>query len=181
MLCNALMQPHFDYAATAWFPNLNKKFKKKVQIAQNKCIRFCLFLGNRTHIGVNEFRKINWLPTRERFEQCVCVGTFKFCKDISPAYMSDVFHKSNTHLNTRRSTHMLTIPTKNGILGQQALSYIGPKFWNILPSKIKLSACANSFKHVIKEDFFSQLQKMENDPFLYPMHCRGQYSNFIFY
>ena len=77
MLCNALMQPHFDYAATAWFPNLNKKFKKKVQIAQNKCIRFCLFLGNRTHIGVNEFRKINWLPTRERFEQCVCVcGNF---------------------------------------------------------------------------------------------------------
>ena len=25
MLCNALIQPHFDYACTAWYPNLTKK------------------------------------------------------------------------------------------------------------------------------------------------------------
>ena len=25
LLCNALIQPHFDYAGTAWYPNLNKK------------------------------------------------------------------------------------------------------------------------------------------------------------
>ena len=88
MLCNALMQPHFYYACSAWYPNLNKKYTKKIQIAQNKCIRFCLYLGNRTHVGVKEFRKINWLPTRERFEQCVTAGAYKFCKNISPAYMS---------------------------------------------------------------------------------------------
>ena len=29
LLCNALIQPHFDYACTAWYPNLHKKFKKK--------------------------------------------------------------------------------------------------------------------------------------------------------
>ena len=71
-LCNALIQPHFDYACSAWFPNLNKKFLKKIQIAQNKCMRFCLFLGNRTHIGVNEFKRIKWLPTKKRFQQCLC-------------------------------------------------------------------------------------------------------------
>ena len=91
MLCNALIQPHFDYACTAWYPNLNKKFTNKIQTAQNKCIRFCLSLGNRSHIGINEFRNINWLPTRERFEQCVCVGAYKFCKNTAPAYMSDIF------------------------------------------------------------------------------------------
>ena len=72
-LCNALIQPHFDFACLAWYPNLNKKLKGKLQCAQNKCIRFCPKLGNRAHIGVNEFKRINWLPTRERFEQCVCV------------------------------------------------------------------------------------------------------------
>ena len=25
LLCNALIQPHFDYACTAWYPNLSKK------------------------------------------------------------------------------------------------------------------------------------------------------------
>ena len=29
LLCNALMQPHFDYACSAWYPNLSKKLKKQ--------------------------------------------------------------------------------------------------------------------------------------------------------
>ena len=27
LLCNALIQPHFDYACSAWYPNLSKKLK----------------------------------------------------------------------------------------------------------------------------------------------------------
>ena len=41
LLCNALIQPLFDYACTAWFPNLSKKLKLRFQATQNKCIRFC--------------------------------------------------------------------------------------------------------------------------------------------
>ena len=50
MMCNSLIQHHFDYACSAWYPNLNEKYMKKVQIAQNECIRFCLFLENRAQI-----------------------------------------------------------------------------------------------------------------------------------
>ena len=35
MLCHSLIQHNFDYACSAWYPNLNKKYKNKVQIAQN--------------------------------------------------------------------------------------------------------------------------------------------------
>ena len=28
LLCNALIQPHFDYAYSAWYPNLSEKLKK---------------------------------------------------------------------------------------------------------------------------------------------------------
>ena len=38
LLCNAIMQPQFDYACSAWYPNLNKSLKKKLQTLQNKCI-----------------------------------------------------------------------------------------------------------------------------------------------
>ena len=44
MLCNVLIQSHFDYACPAWYPNLNEKTTKKMQIMQNKCIRFSLNL-----------------------------------------------------------------------------------------------------------------------------------------
>ena len=43
MLCNAIIQPHFDYACSAWYPSLNEKLKKKIEIAQNKCINATTF------------------------------------------------------------------------------------------------------------------------------------------
>ena len=59
LLCNALIQPHFDYACSAWYPNLTNRLKPKLQILQNKCIRFRLNLNSRAHIGLTEFKKIN--------------------------------------------------------------------------------------------------------------------------
>ena len=129
MLCNSLIQPHFDYACSAWYPNLNKKYMKKVQIAQNKCIRFCLFLENRAHIGVKEFRKINWIPTRERFEQCVSVGVYKFCKSISQSYMGTFLSKTTVGIIHENPLRCWIYPWKI----QQSFSYLGQKCWNILP------------------------------------------------
>ena len=42
LLCNALIQSQFDYACTVWYLDLSKKLKDKLQVTQNKCIRFCL-------------------------------------------------------------------------------------------------------------------------------------------
>ena len=72
LLCNALIQPHFGYACSAWYPNLNIRLKLKLQIPQNKCSCFCLNLNNRAHIGLTAFEKTNWLPINDRFEQCIC-------------------------------------------------------------------------------------------------------------
>ena len=38
LLCNALIQPHFDHACTSWYPNRNKKLKNKIQTTQNECV-----------------------------------------------------------------------------------------------------------------------------------------------
>ena len=59
LLCNALIQPNFDYACSGWYPNLSKKLKNKIQISQNKCIRFCLQLDKMSHISQKEFATIN--------------------------------------------------------------------------------------------------------------------------
>ena len=82
ILCNALIQPHFDYACPAWYPNLNEKTKKKVQIMQNKCIHFCLKLDKMYHISEEEFRLINWLPTSKKIDQCVNTITYNFVNNI---------------------------------------------------------------------------------------------------
>ena len=66
MLCNAIIQPYFDYACSAWYAKLNGKLKKKIGIAQNNCIRFCAKFDKRHHISSKKFESINWLPVNKR-------------------------------------------------------------------------------------------------------------------
>ena len=40
LLCNALVQPHFDYGRTSWYPLLSKTLKTKLQIAQKRAYAF---------------------------------------------------------------------------------------------------------------------------------------------
>ena len=167
LLCNALIQPHFDYACAAWYPLLNKPQSKRIQIAQNKCIRYCLNLDNKADVGTNEFLRINWLPTKKRVEQCICVNVFKFFNQMSPQYTAEIFHPSSSVHNTRRATQKLDLPFRKSCIGQKTLSYIGPKTWNNLPAQIKLSKSVNTFKHNIKKSFFDDLQKQNDDIFFH--------------
>ena len=89
-----MIQLNFDYACSAWYPNLSKKLKNELQIAQNKCIRFCLFLGNHEGIRFKHFKQINWLPVADRVNQFIAVSAYKFMNDLSPKYMEDVFKKN---------------------------------------------------------------------------------------
>ena len=94
-------------------------------------------LGNRSHIGTKEFEKVNWLPTKERFEQMVSVNIYKFFNNDAPAYMKEIFHPVDTVHNTRRSKHWLIKPHRKNNRGQKGLSFMGPKIWNNLHSKLK--------------------------------------------
>ena len=78
LLCNALIQPHFDYACSVWYPNLSKKLKHRIQTTQNKSMRFCLRLDKLKHIFHEEFEHLNWLPVTYRFKQCVISIVFKY-------------------------------------------------------------------------------------------------------
>ena len=69
------------------------------------------------------------------------------------------------------------MPIKNTKNGQKSLSYLGPKFWNILPTGIKQSKNSNGFKHSLKSEYFKQLEKEEKDPYVYFLQMRGRYSN----
>ena len=101
---------HFDYACSAWHPNLNKKFKPELQTLKNKC--FCLQLDSKDHVGITEFKQINWLPVNYRFRQRLAANVFKFFDDKCPLYMKDVFDKScisqTSILSIRNSTMKLS-------------------------------------------------------------------------
>ena len=147
--------------------HIRHKFAYKLQIAQNKCIRFCLGLDNRSHIGVNQFKTINWLPVQNRYEQCVAVSAFKFCKGLGPAYMSDIYSLVVNPRSTRRSEYRIKHPFRATNMGQNGISYIGLTVWNKLPPDCKLENIPNKFKHKIKENIFENVQRANDDIYVY--------------
>ena len=62
MLCNVLIQPHFEYAYT---------FGTKIDLAK--------------------FRSINWLPTNKIVHQCINATTFRFVSKTYPFHLNEIF------------------------------------------------------------------------------------------
>jgi len=163
LLCNAMIQPFFDYACNAWYPNLNKNLKTRLQAAQNKCIRFCLKLGDRSSIRSKEFERINWLPVHERISQTSVCSVFKFFAKTCPEYFDEIYFPAKTSgIPTRFSHQKLILPHRNTNVGQKALSYVGPSLWNNLNNSLKTSISLNAFKHNIKSHFFNELRRKES-------------------
>ena len=101
--------------------------KLRDQTLQNKCVRFCLQLDNRAHVGITKFKKINWLLVDYRFRQCFAANVFKFFDDKCPLYMKDVFEKScMSQASTRNSTIKLSQPLRRTSYGQNCISFLAP-------------------------------------------------------
>ena len=167
-VCNALIQPHFDYACAAWYPNLNKKYKNKLQVLQNKCIRFCLRLDNREYIRTEHFDMINWLPIDQRFKQCLSTSVFKFFSKMCPQYMKEIYKTTNQN-NTVTRNYFLKLfqPLRTKALSQKYLPYLGSFIWNGLPDDSKLSNNVNTFKHNVKKNFLTLLREKDQDIYVY--------------
>jgi len=152
LLCNALIQPHYDLACSSWFPLLTENLKKRLQISQNKCIRFCLNLGCRESISLDKFREINWLPVEERVNQSICTLIYKYLHNNVPEYIEDIFNLKIRKHNTR-NPNVLMRPFCPTNMGQKAISYQGPKLWEGIPIDIKNKLNIASFKHEFKNRF----------------------------
>ena len=155
-----MIQPFFDYACSAWYPNINKKLKTRLQAAQNKCIRFCLKLDDRFRLKSKEFERINWLPVQERISQCAVCNVYKFFSKHSPDYFEELFFPTEeTAIRTHFSFQKLKIPRRKTNIGLKSLSYTGPSLWNNLNENLKRSSSINDFKHKTKEFYFEELKK----------------------
>ena len=108
-------QCHFDYCCSSWFSSLSAKWKHKLQVLQNKIIRFILRLEPRSHIGSDEFEKLGMLKVEDRIKQLKLNHVFKIYHDEAPEYLISNFRKfSNIHrYSTRGSATNFILPKVN--------------------------------------------------------------------
>ena len=94
LLCNALIQPHFDYGCSSWLPLLKKNLKTQNSKSSKQKCSFCQNLPPRSYINPLRVRKMNWLPVSDRVEYCVANTAFNYWNAIVPGYIHEMFKPS---------------------------------------------------------------------------------------
>ena len=109
-----------------------------------------------------------WPPISEWVGQFIAVSVCKFHNGLAPVHMEYVF-KNNPSLRCTRFSDesKLSIPNRNHNYGKNCLSYRGATIWNSLEIKIKEAQSCNSFKHLVKDRFFSNLKLKEENAYIY--------------
>ena len=127
---------------------------------QSKCIRFCLQLDKIPHISQKEFETINWLPVKERYNQCVNSVSFKYFDNQCQHYLNEVFMKAPESSSSLRNSYQKLQQTfRETNTGQNTLSFIGPTLWNKVPPKLKRTTNLNALKRSLKKHYLKELGK----------------------
>ena len=163
---SALIQCQFDYACSSWYYGLTKKSKSRLQVAQNKVIRFMLNLPPRAHIGAEQFQMVGMLPVEYRVEQLQVNHMFNIQHGHALEYLKAQFQTSLASHNTRNSIASFYVPRVNGF-GKNSFKFTGVKNWNRLPIEIKSIVSKNIFKQHVKKHLMSRVLFNDQSNFIY--------------
>ncbi|KAJ8046701.1 RNA-directed DNA polymerase from mobile element jockey [Holothuria leucospilota] len=151
ILCSALIQCYLDYSCTSWYSAISQHYKNKLQILQNKIVRFILDRGPRFHIGQAELDSVGFLSVDDRVQQLKLNLVFKIFHDICPGYLKFNFTRfSAIHQHcTRGSPFNFLVPKVKG-LADRTFFFTAINHWNALPNSIKQIKSTHSFKLQVK-------------------------------
>ena len=154
---SALIQCFFDYSSSSWYAGLSKTLQKKLQIVQNKTVRFILDLGPMTRVDTLTLEKVNMLCVDDRARQLRLNHVHNIVHKRAPSYLNQNFVLVNEHhnYNTRSSAHNIVQPTA---LGKNSSSFYvtALKDWNCLPDNIKVIENKGAFKNAVKRHLFME-------------------------
>jgi hypothetical protein len=167
MLASALVQCHFDYACSMWYSSLTGALKKRLQILQNKVIRYILGVPPRTHLGMAEFSQVCMLPVEYRVDQLKLNHMFNIVHGSAPDYLKQSIKISrNARYETRSGRLACFIPSVKSF-GQRSFFFTASKLWNSLPPATQSITEKMLFKKKAKHYLWGKLSTVDQNIFSY--------------
>ena len=163
-LATALIQCYFDYCCSSWFEGLSKAYKNKLQVLQNKTIRFILSLDPRTHISWDIFNSLKMLPVSERVSQLRLNHVYNVFHGLAPPYLCQYF-ELNSNITRGGSNMNFQVP-RVGTYSKSNFYYKAILEWNSLPLTIKQTNNKDAFKKAVKEHLSLIVKGREESAFV---------------
>ena len=156
-LCASLIQCHIDYACSAWYSGLSKRFKQKLQICQNKMVRFICGFSPRQSVNYSVFSSLNMLCVEDRVKQLRLNHVFNIYHNTAPSYLKNnfVIKTPNSGRQTRSCTNLDFLIPRVKTCESTTFYYKCIKDWNELVSLYQSrSPRAKTFLRQISSHFY---------------------------
>ncbi|XP_071952123.1 uncharacterized protein [Antedon mediterranea] len=112
LLCSALIQCVFDYAASSWFCGTSKAIQRKLQIAQNKMVRLIKGVEPRRHIGADQLDDYGLLNVKYRVKFLQISQVHKIFMGRSASYLNENSRRvNNLHGHFTRGSKLNFVDT----------------------------------------------------------------------
>ena len=132
----------------------------RLQRVQNAAAKLVTRVKGRVHMKP-VLRKLHWLPIRKRIMFKILLLTFKALNGLAPQYVADmltIYEPSRTLRSSTSGGPLLKPPSvrqiRTSTYGDRAFTSAAPKRWNQLPSSIRATRSAGSFKAILKTHLF---------------------------
>ena len=177
MIVLAMVQCHYDYACAISFSRISISAKKRLQIVQNKVIRFVLGIPPRTHLGCSEFSRINILPVKYRADQIKLNHMFNIVHGSAPEYLKHSINLSRSNrYDTSSGNLSCVIPSVKGfgvlfqvskVLVLSLFFYSASKLCNSLSPNLLHVTNKYLFKRNVKPYLWEKLLAVDQDDYIY--------------
>ena len=111
----------------------------------------CIVHSDKTSSFEKLLEKDGSVTIHTRNLQTLATEMFKVYKNLSPAIIADLFHVRQNNYNLRHDSYFAIPNVKSVYHGTESLSNLGPRIWNLVPSKLKQLVNIHAFKKEIKK------------------------------
>ena len=127
----------------------NKSINKKFNNLHERVVR--LIYSDHSGNFQELLERDNSLTIHQKNTQALAITMYKVVNIIAPTIVSELVSFSNVN-NDLRSGSQLHQPSVNTVWnGQETISHLGPKIWNMVPEEMKQKPSLFAFKREMKQ------------------------------
>ena len=148
LLMNSFFTSQFNYCPLTWMCH-SRTMNNKINRLHKRCLR--IVHSDKTSSFEKLLEKDGSVTIHTRNLQTLATEMFKVYKNLSPAIIANLFHVRQNNYNLRHDSYFAIPNVKSVYHGTESLSNLGPRIWNLVPSKLKQLVNIHAFKKEIKK------------------------------
>ena len=149
MIYHALIQPHITYGLEVW-GGTYESYLKRIYLLQKRAVRIMSFKGPREHSNAL-FIDLLILDVFKLYKYVICTVMFDLINQQLPHNLSLYCQViDHSYATRKRENHDFKIIDVKTNVGKQAIAFIGPKLWNIVPMNLRIKMPRYKFRKLLK-------------------------------